>query len=450
MKGILGVRRRAARLERLHRRPALVDLRRDDDAGHGRPVRQGLRLVRQRVGLLEPHGRARPARRRRSSERWRRHEHPLQGIRIDHGAARSRTSASSSASTSTSRSTDGKITDDSRIREALPTIKHALERGARVVLASHLGRPKKGPDPKSRLEPCARAPRRAARAGGARCPRTASATRRRRSSTTCAAGRSCLLENLRFHPEEEKDDEAFCRAARRARRRLRRRRVRRRAPRPRQRPRARRSCTASAGCGFLLEKEIAALGKLVDAPEKPYVAVLGGAKVSDKIAVVESLLERVDALVIGGAMANTFLAAQGKNMQASLVEDDKLAARADDPREGARPRASRCSCRSTSSSPRAPRRRDGRDRAASTRSPPGTMALDIGPKTVARLRRSASPTAKTMFWNGPMGLFEKAPFASGTFGVARAMADSQRLHGRRRRRQRGGRHAGGRRHRARR
>jgi phosphoglycerate kinase len=312
-----------------------------------------------------------------------------------------------------------KITDDSRIREALPSIRHALERGARLVCASHLGRPKKGPDPKLSLEPCAE--RLASLLGqDVILPEDCIGDAAKKVVFDLRGGQVCLLENLRFHPEEEKDDEVFCRAlaeladvyvddafgaVHRAHASV----------------HGLAKLYRERGCGFLLEKEIAALGKIVGSPEKPYVAILGGAKVSDKIAVVESLLERVTALLIGGAMANTFLAAQGKGVGASLVESDKLAL--------ARTILEKA-----------------RERhvdivlpidvvvAASTQAvagetvpvdaiPTGKMALDIGPKTAA-LFATRFADAKTIFWNGPMGLFEKEAFAAGTFAVARAMAQS--------------------------
>ena len=176
------------------------------------------------------------------------------------------------------------------------------------------------------------------------------------------------------------------------------------------------------GCGFLLEKEIDALGKIVGAPERPYVAVLGGAKVSDKIAVVESLLERVSSLVIGGAMANTFLAARGKNMQASLVETDKLALartileKAQAKKVDVALPVDVVVAASTAATEGQPVSVDD--------VPPGKMALDIGPRSVADFTRRFAD-AKTVFWNGPMGLFEKPAFSAGTFAVARAMADSR-------------------------
>ena len=312
-----------------------------------------------------------------------------------------------------------KITDDSRIREALPTIKHALERGARLICASHLGRPKKGPDPKYSLEPCAA---RLAELIGqdVALPEDCIGDAAKKVVFDLRAGQACLLENLRFHPEEEKDDEAFCRelakladvyvddafgSVHRAHASV----------------HGLAKLYRDRGCGFLLEKEIDSLGKIVSSPDKPFVAILGGAKVSDKIAVVESLLERVSALVIGGAMANTFLAARGKNLQASLVEGDKLAlARTllDKAREkgvdlllpvdvvvAARPDASTGEAVSVDAIPE------------------GQMALDIGPRSIELFAQRLSG-AKTIFWNGPMGLFEKAPFAKGTFGIARSLAES--------------------------
>jgi phosphoglycerate kinase len=314
----------------------------------------------------------------------------------------------------------GAITDDARIREALPTIKHALERGARVLCASHLGRPKKGPDPKLSLEPCAA---RLAELLGQEValPEDCVGDAAKKVVYDLRGGQVCVLENLRFHPEEEADDDAFCQelaqladvyvddafgAVHRAHAS-----VHGLAMKYRER-----------GCGFLLEKEIAALGKIVESPDKPYAAVLGGAKVSDKMDVLESLLERVDVLVIGGAMANTFLAAREKNMAKSKIEGDKLAL--------ARTIMEKADKKGVelllpvdvvvASSLDAPE-----GQAVSVDAvPEGTMALDIGPKTIAEFGKRFDK-AKTIFWNGPMGLFEKAPFAAGTFGIARAMTESK-------------------------
>ena len=314
---------------------------------------------------------------------------------------------------------DGRITDDARVREALPTIKHALDRGARLVCASHLGRPKKGPDPAYSLEPCAA---RLAELLGQEVvlPEDCIGDAAKKVVFDLRAGSACLLENLRFHPEEERDDEGFCRqlaqladvyvddafgSVHRAHASV----------------HGLAKLYRDRGCGFLLEKEIASLGKLLSAPDRPFVAVLGGAKVSDKIAVIESLLERVDALLIGGAMANTFLAASGKNMAASLVEADKLPLARTLLEKAAGKRVQLVlpsdvvvakDTKATSGSV-----------ATVDAIPSGTMALDIGPKSIQEFMRRLSE-ARTIFWNGPMGLFEKAPFAGGSNAIARAMADS--------------------------
>jgi len=313
---------------------------------------------------------------------------------------------------------DGRITDDSRIREALPTIKHAIERGARVVCASHMGRPKKGPDPKLSLEPCAEL-----LGQEVTLPEDCVGDAAKKVVFDLRAGQVCLLENLRFHPEEEKDDDGFCRqlaqladvyvddafgAVHRAHASV----------------HGLAKLFRDRGCGFLLEKEIQALGTIITSPEKPFVAILGGAKVSDKIAVVDSLLEKVSALVVGGAMANTFLAARGKNMGKSLVEADKLAL--------ARTILEKAEAKGVdlvlpvdvvvAASTQAG---EGDAQTVSVDGVPADkMALDIGPRTVAEIAKRIGE-AKTVFWNGPMGLFERPAFARGTFAVARAMADSR-------------------------
>ncbi len=314
---------------------------------------------------------------------------------------------------------DGKITDDSRIREALPTIKHLLERGARVILASHLGRPKPGKTDGLSLEPVGA---RLAELLGAEVhlPDDCIGDAPKKVINDLRTGQLCLLENLRFHAEEEKDDPDFSKALRdladiyiddafgAVHR-------------------AHASVHGAArmfperGAGFLLKKEIDALGKLLTGPEKPYVAVLGGAKVSDKILVIEALLEKISTLVIGGAMANTFLAAKGINVQASKVEGDKLSL--------ARTLLEKAESRKIDvllpvDVVVGKSLADSEGKVVSANEiPEGHMALDVGPKSVELFARSFA-SAKTIFWNGPMGLFEKAPFAKGTFGVARSIADS--------------------------
>jgi phosphoglycerate kinase len=315
---------------------------------------------------------------------------------------------------------DGVITDDSRIREAIPTIKHALERGARLVLASHLGRPKPGKTAGLSLEPCGA---RLAELLGAEVhmPEDCIGDAAKKVIFDLRAGQVCLLENLRFHPEEEKNDDQFAKdlaeladvyvddafgAVHRAHASV----------------HGMAKLFRDRGCGFLLEKEIAALGKLVTGPDKPYVAVLGGAKVSDKIAVVDALLEQVDALLIGGAMANTFLAAKGLKMQASKIEGDKLAL-ARTILEKAQAKKIDIALPVDVVVAQSLEAKEGRTVAADA-VPEGFMALDIGPKSIAEYAKRFA-NAKTVFWNGPMGLFERPAFAEGTFGVARAMAESK-------------------------
>jgi phosphoglycerate kinase len=325
---------------------------------------------------------------------------------------------------------NGKVTDDSRIREALPTIKHAMDRGARVILASHLGRPKPGKTPGASGVSAETRKQLGMEPVGARLaelleaevhiPEDCVGDAARKVVYDLRAGQVVLLENLRFHPEEEADDMGFAKelseladvyvddafgAVHRAHASV----------------HSMARLFQARGCGLLLEKEIAVLGKLLNDPERPYVAVLGGAKVSDKIAVVESLLERVSALLIGGAMANTFLAAKGVNVQASKVEGDKLAL--------ARTLLEKAKAKNVDIGLPVDVVVAGSIEAAEGRIvdvndiPERMMALDIGPKTTQEFAKRFL-TARTVFWNGPMGLFEKQPFSAGSSGIAQAMAAS--------------------------
>jgi phosphoglycerate kinase len=315
---------------------------------------------------------------------------------------------------------NGAVTDDTRIRKALPTIKLALERGARVVLASHLGRPKGKVVPELSLEPVAARLAELLDAGEVRLTDDCIGDGARKVVQDLRDGQVALLENLRFHPEEKSNDVDFARdlgtgctayvndafgAAHRAHASV--------SALPR--------LMEERAAGLLMQRELEVLERLRSDPPRPYLAILGGAKVSDKIGVMEALLGKVDALLVGGAMANTFLAAQGNDVGKSLYEEDKLPlarslmtaadeARVDlvlpvDVRVGDSVEATTATDVDADSIPS------------------DALALDIGPKTEA-LFRERLRTAQAVFWNGPMGLFENPAFAEGTLAVARAAADS--------------------------
>ena len=314
------------------------------------------------------------------------------------------------------------VADDSRIRASLPTIQHAIKRGARVVLASHLGRPKGGPTPGLSLEPVGA---RLAELLGKDVVLTDEAVGdgARKVVADLRDGDVALLENLRFFPGEEANDENFARqlaayadvyvndafgTAHRAH-----------------------ASTVGMlqfvqqkGAGLLMKQEIEFLGRLLGDVEKPYLAVIGGAKVSDKIAVLENLLGRVNAFLIGGAMANTFLKAKGANVGASRVEEDKLALaraflkKADDRKVEVLLPVDVVAAASLDA---------GEGQVVRADQVPGeAMALDIGPET-ARGFADRITRARTVFWNGPMGVFEKRPFAKGTVAVAEAVASCRGL-----------------------
>jgi phosphoglycerate kinase len=316
----------------------------------------------------------------------------------------------------------GGVSDDTRIRESLPTIRLAIEKGARVVLASHLGRPKGKPDKKYTLEPVAA---RLAELIGADVTLTDEPVGdgARKVVADLRDGGVALLENLRFTPAEEANDDAFARGlasyadvyvndafgtAHRAH-----------------------ASTvgitkyvAEKGMGLLMEREVKFLGKLLGEVDRPFVAIIGGAKVSDKIGVLENLLARVNQILIGGAMANTFLKAKGGRLGRSLVEEDKLAlARAFLKKAEAAqvdvllPRDVVAAAGINSESGRV---------VNAMAVPEDLAALDIGPET-ARGFGDAISRARTILWNGPMGVFESDPFAAGTIAVAQAVAATKAL-----------------------
>jgi phosphoglycerate kinase len=314
---------------------------------------------------------------------------------------------------------DGVVTDDTRIRETLPTLRLAIQKGGRLVLASHLGRPKGGPDPKYSLRPAAKKLEELLGkpvAFGLDCVGPGAEGQ----SKALRDGEVLVLENVRFHPEEEKNDEAFskqlaalcdgvfvCDAFGSAHR-------------------AHASVVGitrfvqQSAAGLLMEKELAYLGKAMTNPARPFVVILGGAKVSDKIEVVENLLKIADAMLIGGGMAYTFLKADGQPIGKSLVEDDKLelALRL---RDEARKKKFALLL-PVDHVVGAEFKADTATQTVSvSATPEGWMGLDIGPKTIEAYRQKIS-AAKTIVWNGPMGVFEMPAFAKGTLEVAKAVA----------------------------